>query len=207
MGPVGGRGFGGSVKFADGKTSSANVPHLNVWGFDISAAEFPQPKKRASLVWIGPNSAGTGFILHTMISPLDMCAARDWFGRMFGVSSHFLVVFHMSTTCPNVRYDNGMVSSTYGRISCILFHKCSQFYQYERFPIIWKLCILLFTYIDLRGFINKNVPYLLVFKPLGLIYEVGLMFGFKPPGAYKRNVLIWHVMCWTRLFVYKPPGA
>ena len=45
MGPVGGRGFGGSVKFADGKTSSANVPHLNVWGFDISAAEFPQQKK------------------------------------------------------------------------------------------------------------------------------------------------------------------
>ena len=36
------------MKFADGKTSSANVPHLNVWGglwgFDISAAEFPQPK-------------------------------------------------------------------------------------------------------------------------------------------------------------------
>ena len=48
MGPIGGRGFGGSVKFADGKTSSANVPHLNVWGFDISAAEFPQQKKRAS---------------------------------------------------------------------------------------------------------------------------------------------------------------
>ena len=25
---------------------SANVPHLNaIWGFDISAAEFPQPKK------------------------------------------------------------------------------------------------------------------------------------------------------------------
>ena len=33
------------MKFADGKTSFANVPHLNVWGFDISAAEFPQPKK------------------------------------------------------------------------------------------------------------------------------------------------------------------
>ena len=33
------------MKFADGKTLSANVPHLNVWGFDISAAEFPQPKK------------------------------------------------------------------------------------------------------------------------------------------------------------------
>ena len=33
------------MKFAEGKTSSANVPHLNVWGFDISAAEFPQPKK------------------------------------------------------------------------------------------------------------------------------------------------------------------
>ena len=51
MGPVGGRGFGGSVKFADGKTSSANVPHLNVWGFDISAAEFPQQKKRASQMY------------------------------------------------------------------------------------------------------------------------------------------------------------
>ena len=33
------------MKFADGKTSSANVPHLNVWGFDISAAEFPQQTK------------------------------------------------------------------------------------------------------------------------------------------------------------------
>ena len=39
------------------------------------------------------------------------------------------------------------------------------------------------------------VPYLLVFKPLGLIYEVGLRFKFKPPGAYKRNVLILHGMC------------
>ena len=38
MGTVGGRGFGGSVKFADGKNVKlANVPHLNVWGFDISA--------------------------------------------------------------------------------------------------------------------------------------------------------------------------
>ena len=45
MGTVGGRGFGGSVQFANGKTSSANVPHLNAWGFDISAAEFPQQKK------------------------------------------------------------------------------------------------------------------------------------------------------------------
>ena len=45
MGTVGGRGFVGSVKFADGKTSSANVPHLNVWSFDISAAEFPQQTK------------------------------------------------------------------------------------------------------------------------------------------------------------------
>ena len=33
------------MKFADGKTSSANVPHLNACDFDISAAEFPQPKK------------------------------------------------------------------------------------------------------------------------------------------------------------------
>ena len=39
------QGLGSSVKFADGKTSSAKVPHLNVWGFDISAAEFPQQKK------------------------------------------------------------------------------------------------------------------------------------------------------------------
>ena len=45
MGPVGGRRLGGSAKFAGGKTSSANVPHLNVWDFDISAAEFPQQKK------------------------------------------------------------------------------------------------------------------------------------------------------------------
>ena len=45
MGPVGGRAFGGSVKFADTKKSSANGPHLNVWDFDISAAEFPQQKK------------------------------------------------------------------------------------------------------------------------------------------------------------------
>ena len=45
MGHVGGRSFGGSVKFADGKTSSAKVPHLNAWGLDISVAEFPQPKK------------------------------------------------------------------------------------------------------------------------------------------------------------------
>ena len=33
------------MKFADGKTSSANGSHLTVWGFDISTAEFPQPKK------------------------------------------------------------------------------------------------------------------------------------------------------------------
>ena len=49
-----------------------------------------------------------------------------------------------------------------------------------------------------------NILYLLVFKPLGLIYEVGLRFEFKPPGAYRRNVLILHVICWTRLFAYKP---
>ena len=30
---------------AASKTSSANVSHLNVWDFDISAAEFPQQKK------------------------------------------------------------------------------------------------------------------------------------------------------------------
>ena len=50
MGPVGGRGFGGSVKFADGKNVVRKRAHLNVWGFDKSAAEFPQQKKRTSLV-------------------------------------------------------------------------------------------------------------------------------------------------------------
>ena len=50
-----------------------------------------------------------------------------------------------------------------------------------------------------------GIPYLLVFKPLGLIYEVGLRFEFKPPGAYRRNVLILNVVCSTRLFAYKPP--
>ena len=46
-----------------------------------------------------------------------------------------------------------------------------------------------------RGYTGSQgleLPYLLVFKPLGLIYEVGLRFEFKPPGAYKRNVLILH---------------
>ena len=33
------------MKFADGKTSSADGSHLTLWGFDISAAEFPQQKK------------------------------------------------------------------------------------------------------------------------------------------------------------------
>ena len=35
---------------AASKTSSANGSYLNVWDFDISAAEFQQQKKRASLV-------------------------------------------------------------------------------------------------------------------------------------------------------------
>ena len=34
---------------------------------------------------------------------------------------------------------------------------------------------------------------------------MGLRFEFKPPGAYKRNVLILNVMCSTLLFAYKPP--
>ena len=34
---------------AASKTSSANGSHLNVWDFDISAAEFPQQKKRADI--------------------------------------------------------------------------------------------------------------------------------------------------------------
>ena len=39
---------------AASKTSSANGSHLNVCDFAVSAAEFPQQKKRASLVWIDP---------------------------------------------------------------------------------------------------------------------------------------------------------
>ena len=50
----GGRRFSVGELHAASKTSSANGSHLNVWDFDISAAEFPQQKKRASLVWIGP---------------------------------------------------------------------------------------------------------------------------------------------------------
>ena len=57
MGHVGGRRFsaGELHAAAASKSSSANGFHLNVWDFDISAAEFPQQKKRASLVWIDPN--------------------------------------------------------------------------------------------------------------------------------------------------------
>ena len=54
MGHVGGRRFSVGELHAASKTSSANGSHLDVWDFDISAAEFPQQKKRASLVWIGP---------------------------------------------------------------------------------------------------------------------------------------------------------
>ena len=45
MGHVGGRRFSVGELHAASKTSSANGSHLNVWGFDISAAEFPQQKK------------------------------------------------------------------------------------------------------------------------------------------------------------------
>ena len=46
---VGGRRFSVGELHTTSKTSSANGSHLNVWDFDISAAEFPQQKKRASL--------------------------------------------------------------------------------------------------------------------------------------------------------------
>ena len=45
MGCVGGRRFSVGEFHAASKTSSANGSHLNVWGFDISAAEFPQQNK------------------------------------------------------------------------------------------------------------------------------------------------------------------
>ena len=54
MGHVGGRRFSVGEIHAASKPSSANGSYLNVWDFDISTAEFPQQKKRASLVWIGP---------------------------------------------------------------------------------------------------------------------------------------------------------
>ena len=45
MGHVGGRRFSVGELHAASKTSSANGSDLDVWDFDISAAEFPQPKK------------------------------------------------------------------------------------------------------------------------------------------------------------------
>ena len=42
MGHVGGRRFSVGELHAASKTSSANGSHLNVWDFDISAAEFPR---------------------------------------------------------------------------------------------------------------------------------------------------------------------
>ena len=57
-------------------------------------------------------------------------------------------------------------------------------------------CYLFIHFLEINA--NFNVPYLLVYKPLGLlscIYEVGPRFEFKPLGAYKRNVLILHFMC------------
>ena len=44
-GDVGGRRFSVGEFHAASKTLSANGSHLNAWGFDISAAEFPQQKK------------------------------------------------------------------------------------------------------------------------------------------------------------------
>ena len=49
MGHVGGRRFPVGELHSAFKTSSANGSHLNVWDFDISAAEFPQQKKNARL--------------------------------------------------------------------------------------------------------------------------------------------------------------
>ena len=45
MGHVDGRRFSVGELHAASKMSSANGSHLNVWGFDISGAEFPQLKK------------------------------------------------------------------------------------------------------------------------------------------------------------------
>ena len=45
MGHVGGRRFSVGELHAASKISSANGSHLNIWDFDISAAEFPQQKK------------------------------------------------------------------------------------------------------------------------------------------------------------------
>ena len=56
---VGGRRFSVGELHAASKTSSSNGSHLNWWDFDISAAEFPQQKKLASLVWIDPEGLFT----------------------------------------------------------------------------------------------------------------------------------------------------
>ena len=67
MGHVGGRRFSVGEIHAASKTSSANGSHLNVWGFDISAAEFPQQKKRASF---GVNRPLRVICSHTCIASI-----------------------------------------------------------------------------------------------------------------------------------------
>ena len=54
MGHVGGRRFSVGELHTASKTSSANGSHLNVWDFYISAAEFPQQKKRLQDIFMLP---------------------------------------------------------------------------------------------------------------------------------------------------------
>ena len=77
MGHVGGRCFSVGELHAACKTSSANGPHLNVWDFEISAAEFPQQNKRASLVWIGPCVfSAAEILLRIYQNPIHLNGAR-----------------------------------------------------------------------------------------------------------------------------------
>ena len=70
MGHVGGRRFSVGELHAASKTSSANVSHLNVWDFDISAAEFPHHTKDVRFF------SAAEFLLRIYQNPIHLNGAR-----------------------------------------------------------------------------------------------------------------------------------
>ena len=102
MGHVGGRRFSVGELHTASKTSSANMPHLNVWDFNISAAEFPQQKKRASLVWIGPKRV----IVVSKRRECYLCILHNLFQSSTSVRSPdthgILLTNSLSCKCPNL---------------------------------------------------------------------------------------------------------
>ena len=67
MGHVGGRRFSVGELHAASKTSSANGPHLNAWGFDISTAEFPQQNKTRVFGVNRPSDVGSDVLVKFLI--------------------------------------------------------------------------------------------------------------------------------------------